>query len=104
MDVGSANAHRIEVLPDGSKLYTETKRTHSPRLLIFACASAARIYPRRTDLPGLVCLQTAVRSLWLTPSDPNCGSWTRRCRNCDVRGGPWSLLNGPSQSAEALQH
>jgi YVTN family beta-propeller protein len=46
MDVGSANAHRIEVLPDGSKLYTENEEDP------FATVIDLRLRKRLKDIPA----------------------------------------------------
>ena len=46
MDVGSVNAHRIEVLPDGSKLYTENEED------AFATIVDLRLRKRLKDIPA----------------------------------------------------
>jgi DNA-binding beta-propeller fold protein YncE len=46
MDVGSTNAHRIEVLPDGSKLYTENEEDP------FATVIDLRLRKRLKDIPA----------------------------------------------------
>jgi YVTN family beta-propeller protein len=46
MDVGSVNAHRIEVLPDGSKLYTENEED------TFATVIDLRLRKRLKDIPA----------------------------------------------------
>ena len=46
MDVGSVNAHRIEVLPDGSKLYTENEED------AFATVIDLRLRKRLKDIPA----------------------------------------------------
>jgi DNA-binding beta-propeller fold protein YncE len=46
LDVGSVNAHRIEVLPDGSKLYTENEED------TFATVLDLRLRRRLKDIPA----------------------------------------------------
>jgi DNA-binding beta-propeller fold protein YncE len=46
MDVGSTNAHRIEVLPDGTKLYTENEEDP------FATVIDLRLRKRLRDIPA----------------------------------------------------
>ena len=69
MEVGSDKAHRIEVTPDGSKLYTENEEDTFGSVIDLKARKRIKKFLRRTDWRALACRRMAEQScLWMRKS------------------------------------
>ena len=82
IEVGSNKTHRMEMLPDGSKLYTETEENPFASVVDLATRKRRRTICAPNGLAGLAYRQTAEPSSWWTRTSRRLWWWTRLPTRC----------------------